>query len=313
MGHTHGFEWTERAKERLKELVSMGLQNDKISEIMSEEFNSQITLTSVATARNRYALIKNLISIDNEIDRYEEPRLPDDNYMTCCDLHSPYHSEIYINRLLQIADKFKIRKNIIVGDLFDNDFAKWALFKQAKDEGETESTLDKEIIRVEPVIQALDYFDENVLITGNHEFRIDRLTGGTIQSRHIMRLFWGDNFARKITVSPYDKMRIGDDWLVVHPGSYSQISGSVALRLADKYHRNILNAHGHFVALRYDRSGEYMGIDLGGMFDINKIEYINKKTTTHPFWNNGFGMIYNGKFYHFHEGTDWNFWLRGQG
>jgi len=305
------FNWTETALDRLKELVSKGLLNPEIAEIMSKEFNAEITAIAVQNTRCRHVLLKNLISIDNEIDRYEEPWLPDDNYMISCDYHAPYHSEVYVNRLLQIADKFKIRKNVIVGDLFDMDFAKWALFKQAKDEGETESTLDKEIAHVEPVIQALDYFDKNELITGNHEFRIDRLTGGTIQSRHLMKLFWGDNFARKITVSPYDKMRIGDDWLVVHPQSYSQISGSVALRLADKYHRNILNAHGHFVALRFDRSGEYMGIDLGGMFDINKIEYINKKTTTHPFWNNGFGMIYNGKFYHFHKNSDWDYWLRG--
>ena len=307
------FEWIEKALDRLRELVSKGLLNPEIAEIMSKEFNAEITPGSVQNARSRYALIKNLISIDNEIDRYEEPRLPYDNYMISCDYHSPYHSEIYINRLLQIADKFKIRKNIIVGDLFDMDFAKWALFKQAKDEGEEENTLDKESVRVEPVIQALDYFDENELVTGNHEFRPDRLTGGVIQGRHVMRLFWGDDFARKINVSAYDKLWIGDEWLLVHPRSYSQIGGSVAVRLTEKFCCNVINAHGHFVALRFNRSGQHMGIDLGGMFDINKIEYINKKTTTHPFWNNGFGMIYNGKFYHFHEGTDWNFWLRGQG
>ena len=309
MGHTHGFNWTEKALDRLRELVSKGLINPEIAEIMSKEFNAEMTPVAVQNARNRHALLKNLISIDKEIDRYEEPQLKDDNYMISCDYHSPYHSEIYINRLLQIADKFKIRKNVIVGDLFDMDFAKWALFKQAKNKGEQESTLDKEIAHVEPVIQALDYFDKNELVMGNHEFRVDRMTGGTIQSRHLMKLFWGDDFARKITVSPYDKMKIGDDWLVVHPGSYSQISGSVAVRLTEKYHRNILNAHGHFVALRFDRSSEYMGIDLGGMFDIQKVEYINKKTTTHPFWNNGFGMIYNGKFYHFHKNSDWDYWL----
>ena len=309
MGHSHGFEWNEKSINRLKELVSMGFSNPEMAEVLSKEFNSEVTAMAVGIARTRYALIKNLISVDNEIARYEEPWLPDDNYMISCDYHSPYHSEIYINRFLQVADKFKIRKNVIVGDLFDMDFAKWALFKQAKDEGEQESTLDKEIARVEPVIQALDYFDKNILVMGNHEFRVDRMTGGTIQSRHLMKLFWGDNFARKITASPYDKMRIGDDWLVVHPHSYSQIGGSVAIRLAEKYHRHTLNAHGHFIALRYDRSGEYMGIDLGGMFDTQKVEYINKTTTTHPFWNNGFGMIYNGKFYHFHKNSDWDYWL----
>jgi hypothetical protein len=305
------FNWEQKSIDRLKTLVSMGLRNPELAEILSKEFNAKITPISVHNARSRYALIKNLISIDNEIDIYEEPQLPNDNYMISCDYHAPYHSEIWVNRLLGIADKFEIRKNVIIGDLFDMDFAKWALFKQAKDEGEEESSLDKEVAHVEPIVRALDYFDNNELITGNHEFRIDRLTGGAVQGRHIMRLFWGDDFARKIKVSPYDKVWIGEEWLLVHPRSYSQISGSVAVRLAEKYHCNIINAHGHFVALRYDRSGQYMGIDLGGMFKISKIEYINKKTTTHPFWNNGFGMIYNGKFYHFHKNSDWDYWLGG--
>jgi len=308
MGHSHGFEWNDGSINRLKDLVSRGLDNGEIAEVMSKELDSQISPASVHNARTRYALIKNLVSIDNEIDRYEEPRLPDDNYMISCDYHAPYHSEIYINRLLQIADRFKIKKNIIVGDLFDMDFAKWALFKQAKDEGETDSTLDKEIAHVEPVIQALDYFDENEAVMGNHEFRIDRLVGGTIQGRHLMRLFWGDDFARKIRLSAYDKLWIGEKWLVVHPHSYSQIGGSVAVRLAEKFQCNVMNAHGHFIALRYDRSGQLMGIDLGGMFDIHKVEYINKKTTTHPFWNNGFGALIDGHFWHFHAATDWKYW-----
>ncbi len=310
MGYTGGFFWGEKAIERLRQLILLGFTINEIAELLSGEFNAEITYKAVDSAKSRYSLIKNLITTDKDIDLYEELVLPNGNYMISCDSHSPYHSEFFINRLLLIADKFKIKKNIIIGDLFDMDFAKWALYKQVKGEGEEDSTLDKEIARVEPIIRALDYFDQNYLVTGNHESRIDRLTNGAIQSRHIMKLFWGDDFVRKIQVSPYDKLRIGDEWLLVHPRSYSQISGSVAVRLAEKYHKNVINAHGHFVALRFDRSGEYMGIDLGGMFDIRKIEYINKKTTTHPFWNNGFGMIYNGKFYHFHKNTDWDFWLK---
>jgi hypothetical protein len=288
----------------------LGFTSRQISEILSGEYETQISQSSVENARTRHVPLKNLISPDEDMELYQSKDMPDGDYMISCDYHSPYHAEMWINRLVRIADKFHIKKNIIVGDLFDMDFAKYTLYKQAKKEGEEDSSLDKEACAVQPVIQALDYFDKNYLVMGNHENRIDRLTDGAVQSRHIMRLFWGDEFQQKIEVSVYDKMWIGDEWLVVHPRSYSQISGSVAVRLAEKFHRHVMNAHGHFVALRYDRSGQYMGIDLGGMFDIRKVEYINKKTTTHPFWNNGFGMIYNNRFYHFHGGTDWDWWLK---
>jgi hypothetical protein len=149
----------------------------------------------------------------------------------------------------------------------------------------------------------------NYLLQGNHERRIGIQTFSMIQVKHLFGFIGGEIWAKKFRYSVYDKMHIGDKWLLVHPKSYSQISAAVALRLAEKYHRHVINAHGHFIALRYDRSGQYMGIDLGGLFDTSKIDYMNLSTTTHPFWNCGFGMILNGKFWHFHENTDFEYFF----
>jgi len=75
------------------------------------------------------------------------------------------------------------------------------------------------------------------------------------------------------------------------------------VRLAEKTHRHVLNAHGHFMAMRYDRSAKFMCCDIGGMFDIKKIDYICKKTTTHPTWNNGFAVIMDGGIELIHSGN----------
>ena len=172
-----------------------------------------------------------------------------------------------------------------------------------------EKNLDDEVKQVKPVIEALNFFDINYLIQGNHETRVGRMTDGKIQARHIYQLFGGDIWEKKFRYSQFDKMRIGDKWLLVHPNSYSQVSPAVARRLAEKYHRHVINSHGHLVGMSYDRSGEFLAVDLGGMFDVRKIEYINMKTTTHPVWANGFCMIRNGHFWHFTDTTDWRFWL----
>jgi hypothetical protein len=297
--------WTKERLAKLKELKISGRTNVEIAEILSLEFNQKISSDSVHAAACRSKLTKYFLSKDTEMKTYQVLTLPIDNYLITCDYHSPYHSELWINRGLAMADKFKIKKHIIIGDLFDFNALKYFTV----DDGGPKRDLDEEIAQTDPVIRALDYFDENILLCGNHERRVGMKTDSIIQARHLFGLYGEGVWNRKFKYSVYDKLFIGNDWMVVHPRSYSQISTSVARRMAEKYHRNILNAHGHFVGMAYDRSGKFLAIDLGGMFDTKKIDYINLQTTTHPNWKNGFGILYNEKFYFFTDETDWNFWL----
>jgi len=295
--------WTPELIGRLRELRIEGHNTASMVEILSRECGFNFTYKKIDCALDRYGL-RGLIENDDGIKLYKEMTLPEGNYIVSCDYHAPYFSEAWVNRLLLIAQRFNIKKHIIAGDLFDMNFAKW----QTIIDGDHDTDLDEETISTEPLIKALDWFNDTFLICGNHETRLSRITDARIQMKHIIR-YIGEGFGGKLRFSEYDKVNIGDKWLVVHPKSYSQISASVAVRLAEKYHRHVLNAHGHFIALRFDRSGKYMGVDLGGMFAQDKIGYCSLSTTTHPFWNNGFGAIINGYFYHFHEGTDWKFWF----
>jgi hypothetical protein len=303
MPYSHGQKWTPELIDELRELKIEGHTVIQISEILSLKYNKFFSPSAAENALHRYCLEgSRLLETDTKIKTYKELHLPLENYMISCDYQSPYHSELWLNRLLVIADKFKIRKHIIVGDFLDFNFIKRFYSQEPRD-------LDKEIEHASPVMKALDYFDENILLTGNHERRIGIQTSERLQAKHLFGLFGADVWERKFKYSIYDRLMIGDEWMCVHPKSYSQVSGSTAVRLAEKYHRHIINAHGHFVALRFDRSGNYMAIDLGGIFDPSKIDYINLETTTHPFWENGFLMLLNGHAYHFHDGTDWKYWL----
>jgi len=300
---THGFNWAGKPNERLKELSIVGLSHKMMAEVLSREFNYEVTRKMVEQAKYRLGASRFMLEHDKSIKTFRELTLPMDNYMTSCDYHAPYHSEMWINLLLAVAEKFKIKKNIVIGDLFEFHFIMHHYTELSR-------SLDKEVMQAQPVINTLKYFDMNYFLKGNHENRIGRGTDGLIQAKHLFKLFGGDAWEKHFTYSVYDKLNIGDDWMAVHPGSYSQVSGSVAVRLAEKFAKNVINSHGHFVAMRYTRDGKHVGIDLGGMFDRSRVDYINLKTTTHPIWNNGFGMMLNGHFYHFHNGTDWNYWLK---
>jgi len=298
-----GINWTEDKLKRLSDLCLLGYTANEIALILTDEFNELFTYKSVTNAKYGHNISEKYLKLDKDIKIYEEFVLPEDDYMVSCDYHSPYHSELWVNRMIYIGEIFQIRKLIIIGDLFDFNFAK----KWYSDE---KTTLDDEIGYASPLLEALGFFDVIYMVQGNHETRVGRATDGKVQAKHLFRLFGPDVWDKKFKYSPYDKIRIADKWLFTHPKSYSQVSSSVARRLAEKYHMNIINSHGHFVGMAYDRSGRYLAVDLGGMFQINKIEYINMSTTTHPMWNNGFGMIRNGKFWHFTDATDWDFWSK---
>lgn len=295
-------EWTGTNKARLKELCIAGFKEREIAKILSKELGETVTTASVNTAKSRHGLAKYLLEKDTDIEQYRPIEIPMEDYMICCDLHAPFHSEVWFNRMLAVADRFKMRKLIVAGDLVDFDFAKhwYSDFKIG---------IDAERRHVEPVIAGMDYFDVVYQLQGNHEHRPNRITEGRIHGIHMMELFGGDVWKKKFIYSIYDRMLIGDSWIVMHPKTYGRNSPRVAVRMTTKYHRHNINTHGHLCGMSFDISGKFLGIDLGNMIDTNKIEYINKHTTDHPVWKNGFGMLKDGHFYHFTDATDWSFCL----
>jgi hypothetical protein len=301
--HSHGIEWSKERLGVLIDLRASGCTAPEISDQLSRKWNMPVSIDCVNNAIYRHQVGRYLIERDKHIKVYdEEMRITADSAIISSDWHAPYYSEVWVNRMLQFAHKYGIKTHVIGGDWMDMGFAKWSKFKMMENIGERESNLDEEIERVQAVFNACKLYDRTYLICGNHENRVDRLTEGKIQARHIIDLMGGKEM-EGLTVSVYDKLYINDDILVVHPKSYSQISGSVAVRLAEKTHRHVLNAHGHFMAMRYDRSAKFMCCDIGGMFDITKIDYICKKTTTHPTWNNGFAVIMDGGIELIHGGN----------
>jgi len=299
-----GFDWDIESVTFVLELRGQGFTREQIAEAMTEKYGRPFTRSSVCHAVRQYGRL-NLTQPPPEIKTYLELTLPMDDYIISCDYHAPFYSAEWVNRLLLVAAHFKIKKSIIIGDLFDMEFASHFPPK----DGQQSPSLDAEIGANSPLMAGFDYFDEIIILNGNHERRIGILTASKVQARHLNILLGGEVWRKKVVFSEYDKLNIEDKWLLVHPKSYSQISGAVATRLAEKYHRHVLNAHGHFTAIRWDRSGKFMGIDMGGLFDVSKVAYKQFQTTTHPEWNPGFGMLLNEHFHLFDNSADWGFWL----
>ena len=293
------FHWTEGNLSLLKNLRIQGYTTLQIA----QKFGT--TLHTIENATHRYQIPRFSLEENPSIPVFNgDLKLPLADYLITMDYHSPYYSVPWHNRSLAIAKKFGIKKIIIVGDLLDFAFASF-FYSEKKPNLQDEDAENKRLIK-----SLVDSFDAIYLIKGNHEDRLGRLTDAKLQASILLELWAKEAWETKFFYSTYDKLSIGDEWLLIHPKSYSQISGQVAKRLASKFHKNIINAHGHFLSYGYDMSGKYIAVDLGGLFDPEKIEYRCVKTTTHSNWNQGFGMLYRGHFYFFDNQTDWNFWLK---
>ncbi|GAG23284.1 unnamed protein product, partial [marine sediment metagenome] len=178
MGYAIGFKWNPARIFRLKELKLEGLKEKIIAEILTKEFSHKITVTMIDNVVRRYDVWNYIIPIDPEIKIYKGLRLPDDNYMISCDHHAPYYSEKWVNYKLAIAEKFKIKKDIEVGDLFDFDFVS----KHPRLDGQRRPDIDYEVLKNDPLIKALNYFDDIYLLRGNHEWRVSRYTDSMLQA-----------------------------------------------------------------------------------------------------------------------------------
>jgi hypothetical protein len=207
------------------------------------------------------------------------------------DWHAPYFSMKWLRRLLAVSRKLKIRQLAIVGDLTD---FKWISTYLVRDR--THGDLNYEFQVVISLLQVLlRNFDRIYWSRGNHEDRLlHRLEG------HDMLPALADlvqqNEPWELFITPSSTMLLNATWRLEHPKTYSRDAARVASQLAAIFHKNVACGHGHFIGYKHDISGHYVGIDLGGMFDRGKQEYLHLGgVTTHPRWNPGFWVYHKGK------------------
>lgn len=204
------------------------------------------------------------------------------------DWHAPYFSMKWLKRLLAVCRKLEVYQLAIVGDLTD--------FKWLSHYVKTQDSLREELTVVTSLIRLLlSSFDRVYWSRGNHEERLLRvLDGQDILPLLAELMAKGEAGELKLTDAP--TMLLDDNWRLEHPKTYSRDATKVATAVAAIFHKNVASAHGHFIGYKHDVSGEYIGLDLGGMFDIEKQEYLYLGgVTTHPRWNPGFWIYRDGR------------------
>jgi hypothetical protein len=228
--------------------------------------------------------------------------------LVCSDWHIDYHDAEWARFAFELGAAMGCDELIIPGDFLDV-----AMF--AKFDPELHAVtplLEGELATAEAILaEGVKRFSHVSLALGNHEWRLWRrvLQSSILPERFLRLMTVGDN----VTLTEFSYINLdagGRKVRCTHPKNYSQVSGRVGARLAEKYHQEFLVAHDHRVAQIRDASGKFTVTHLGMMADPARLPYINSVDSINPQMGRGFGIVTPGQTYLFdHGNTDREQWL----
>lgn len=209
--------------------------------------------------------------------RLDEPVvLESDNCLILPDIHAPLQHAPWLNRVMDLADKWKVLDLGLPGDLVDfSSICYWgrSVGIEWADEIEAGEAMLRTFAR---------RFKRVVYCGGNHEWRMVRKLDSSARLVDVLRMFT-DSFGITATNRQWFTLRSkGVEFIVAHPGNYSRIPGSVASKLASKYRTNVIAGHTHLWAQTRDVSNGWWVIDAGCCLDAERVGYLSDRLTTNP-------------------------------
>ncbi len=215
----------------------------------------------------------------------------EDGWAITADWHVPIVDYNYVAQFLDHATELGVRNLIIAGDWLHMDGLSSFDSKQASAALSIELPESSRLMRL-----VADRFDRIVYSYGNHDARLQKALGYQLQFKEAMRLAFGDvgeEVLSKIEFSNLDHILINAPdrvWRVCHPKAYTQQPLSTAIKLEAVYKQAIITAHSHHAAIGYAKDGVTPVAEIGGLFDRDKTEYL-QRTTAHPCWQQGYGLM----------------------
>ena len=230
--------------------------------------------------------------------------LPAGDYCIVGDVHAPSTNVDFATLALDVAKSEGVTDLVIAGDLFNMDyFSRYSSFVE-------HPTWKQELKAVKKLLKFYtEYFENIYIIMGNHDRRFQKYMCGTLGHDDLLTLL---NQPKKVKLSNFGHCIIksssgGADWRITHPVNYSINQLVVADQLAQKFHQNIMSFHEHHLAKGWDRYGNYVIVNGGGLFDVNSIAYTQLDDSKSAAMKNGFVMLINDtpKLYGEEPYTDW--------
>lgn len=212
-----------------------------------------------------------------------------DKVIIFADAHIPYHDVSFFNKVLDTAEKLKIRTCVIAGDFWDfrNLYKKDV---QTKGMGWIDElqTVVTDVMNV-----LLETFDNIYILEGNHEFRLVRFLESRDDAQKLYSLIFNNP---KIHISKYQYCTI-NSWLVVQHKANTKVKLSKLEKVVNVNRKSMIVFHSHrFVFGAHDSGIEIMGEGLC-VTRPDAHEYASMDLNDNSKWLQGFWLVLYDKIY----------------
>jgi hypothetical protein len=253
---------------------------------------------------------------ESKYPTYDNPLVMEGDAIILGDIEFPYHHAEFINRCLNLAEKWGIRQAILAGDVlhFDSLSSFNPNWIKPKTNGLTEGaerklmnlamTLSKNkqqemidtIVEIghfeegdgvsselsaarEGLRRLSEQFDCIDYVIGNHDSRLLNTLQTMLDPEELLRLLTVDKQWR-IAPFYYSILHSGGiTFQIEHPRNAAKFSAS---KLCAKYGCSIIMAHSHHLNFTFDLSGKHYAIECGLCCDEARLPYVAQRHNIAP-------------------------------
>lgn len=229
-----------------------------------------------------------LVPVDNSVITISGDAAPSSDW------HLPLTNYNIFHEWLDACYKKNIRTGICAGDMVNLDH--WSQHYPKQQNAGIEVEAEHAAYAVS---EALDVFDELIICLGNHDERVHKQLGYSTSFDHAMRMLLQgvpDEKHKRIRITSKDYVLVETEmgvWRICHTRSYSLQPLAYPIKLAMRHNQHIAAGHRHHLAQGYAPNGK-MVVELGGFYDADRTEYLDRYTNHYPKWQPGWWLLENG-------------------
>lgn len=259
--------------------------------------------------------------------QYIEPLQMDGDALVLFDTEFPFHNADFLNRVLELADRWAVRQCVIGGDVlhfeqFSQWEASWVTSQTANKLSEDAERELRELIQALPpehqgalldklatiatgereeselgaakkaLLTLGEAFDRIDYVIGNHDDRFIRALKSPLLPQSLLD-FIGLTDPRWRIGPYYYSILVSnkEKYRIEHPRS---AAANTAVKLADKYECHILTGHSHLQSIQWSTSGNYFAIHAGCVVDETRLAYAAQRSSNRPAHKLGAVIVRDG-------------------
>jgi len=268
-----GDTWTPAERALVRGLIEQGHNDAEITDQLQRD-GIQRTYKAIQRLRQRQGWHAKVQPSPFTLDRAVV--LEADRALLLFDIHAPLHDFEWINRVLDLALKWRCDSIGIGGDLVDfSSVSYWGRSIGIE--------LADELDAGAAVMKALaGCFKRKVLAGGNHEHRMVKALKGALKMQEVLDQFVAGPCVTTTNRTWFELRSGGKAFRICHPGQYSRNPTWVAQKLASKYRCSVIAGHDHLWGVTRDPSNGWWAIDAGCCLDPKRVNYLEEQMTTFP-------------------------------